>query len=233
MGFGVMEVWGMYLDQHLVLKWMHIIAMAYWLGGEWGVFNASRPIVNPALSLDERRRHMETAYRIDIIPRTGIILVLPLGLHMGYDLGVQPLGGWWLVGMWIFVAFWVALALSAFFKRGTDIGIRLTKIDEAIRYVVIPALFFTGVYSLVTGGPLTAYWYAAKVTLFSGLLVIGLILRFVMRDWVMAFRQLVSGGPNAEIEKRLTAIMAFSRKLAYLYWAGIITMAFLGTVKPF
>ena len=28
---------------YLFLKWAHIIAMAYWLGGEWGVFNASRP----------------------------------------------------------------------------------------------------------------------------------------------------------------------------------------------
>jgi len=51
---------------YLFLKWAHIIAMAYWLGGEWGVFNASRPITDTSLSLEERRRHMETAYRIDI-----------------------------------------------------------------------------------------------------------------------------------------------------------------------
>ncbi|MBB6253074.1 hypothetical protein [Nitrospirillum iridis] len=228
-----MELLGMYLDEHLLLRWLHIIAMAYWLGGEWGVFNAARNITNPSLTLAERRRHMETAYRIDILPRTGIILLLPLGLHMGHNLGTQPLGGPWLVGMWIFVAVWVGLALTAFFKRGTDLGIRLTKADEAIRYVVIPALFLTGVYSLVTGGPFSAHWYAAKATLFSGLLVIGLILRYVMRDWVIAFRKLAAEGSTPELEDRLASLMAFSRKLAYFYWAGIITMAFLGTVKPF
>ena len=25
----------------LVLRWLHIIAMVYWLGGEWGVFQTS------------------------------------------------------------------------------------------------------------------------------------------------------------------------------------------------
>ncbi|WP_200819904.1 MULTISPECIES: hypothetical protein [unclassified Azospirillum] len=228
----VMELLGMYLDEHLVLRWLHIIAMAYWLGGEWGVFNAARNIARPDLPLDERLRHMETAYRIDILARTGIILLLPLGLHMGNNLGVQPLGGPWLVGMWIFVAGWLSLTLTAFFQRGSDLGILLTKLDEAIRYFVIPALFLTGVYSLVTGGPFTAHWYAAKATLFSGLLIIGLILRFVMRDWVTDFRKLVSGGPNPAVEQKMGSAMAFSRKLAYFYWAGIITMAFLGTVKP-
>ena len=94
---------------YLFLKWAHIIAMAYWLGGEWGVFNASRPITNTKLSLEERRRHMETAYRIDILPRTGIILLLPLGLHMGAIGTYQPLDGPWVVGMWIFVAFWLSI----------------------------------------------------------------------------------------------------------------------------
>ena len=69
------------MDTYLFLKWAHILAMAYWLGGEWGVFNASRPVTDINLSLEERRRHMETAYLIDILPRTAIILLLPLGLH--------------------------------------------------------------------------------------------------------------------------------------------------------
>ena len=64
-----------------VLRWVHIICMVYWLGGEWGVFQTSFNIINRKLSMEERRRHMETAYRIDILARTGIIMLLPLGLH--------------------------------------------------------------------------------------------------------------------------------------------------------
>ncbi|MCE2843126.1 MAG: hypothetical protein LW689_10305 [Novosphingobium sp.] len=92
------------MEEVLVLRWLHIIAMVYWLGGEWGVFQTSYNVINRNLSLEERRRHMETAYRIDILARTGIITLLPLGLHMGHIYGLQPYGGSFLTGMWIFVA---------------------------------------------------------------------------------------------------------------------------------
>lgn len=220
------------MTTYIFLKWAHIIAMAYWLGGEWGVFNASRPITDTNLSLEERRRHMETAYRIDILPRTGIILLLPLGLHMGAILKAQPLDGPWIVGMWIFVGFWLSITYGAFFNRGTDKGVRLTKIDESFRYVVIPALLGFGIYSLINNVPLTQPWYAAKVTLYGVALIIGLMLRFIMRHWVMLFRQ-IAEGPNPEAEARLDRELAFGRGLAYVYWVVIGTVAWFGVAKPY
>ena len=89
------------LHELAILRWLHILAMVYWLGGEWGVFQTSYKVVNPKLSLEERGRHMETAYRIDILARTGIISLLPLGLHMGHIWGVQPYGGVFLVVVWL------------------------------------------------------------------------------------------------------------------------------------
>jgi hypothetical protein len=221
------------IASHLILKWLHIVAMVYWLGGEWGVFQTSYHVTNPKLSLDERRRHMETAYRIDILARLGIILLLPIGLHMGHNFGVQPLGGGWLVLMWILTAGWVTLALAAFAKRGTDTGIRLTRIDDRIRYVLIPVLMVCAISSLTIGKPFLADWYSAKVLIYSLTLVIGLILRFVMRHWTETFRQLAAGGPNAELEAKLTREINLSRKLAYVYWIMILTVAFIGVTKPF
>ncbi|MGI9263262.1 MAG: hypothetical protein ACR2QR_14545 [Woeseiaceae bacterium] len=220
------------MTTYLFLKWAHIIAMAYWLGGEWGVFNASRPITDMSLSLEERKRHMETAYRIDILPRTGIILLLPLGLHMGAILNVQPLQGPWIVGMWIFVAFWLSITYSAFFKRGTDLGVKLTRIDESFRYFIIPALLGFGIYSLINGAPFTQPWYAAKAALFGVALIIGLMLRFIMRHWVMLFRK-IAAGPNPEAEAQLDKELAFGRGIAYIYWVVIGTVAWFGVAKPF
>lgn len=228
---------GLGLYELPILKWLHIVAMVYWLGGEWGVFQTSYNVVNHRLALDERRRHMETAYRIDILARTGIILLLPLGLHMGHIWGLQPLGGAWLVGMWLVFAAWLALCWMAFFARETDRGIRLTKIDEAIRYVVIPLLFFSALFSLLGYGPFKAEaglkWYSAKVLVYSLLLVIGLLLRFIMREWTVLFRRLAAEGSPPAVERQLEKSIAFGRKLAYLYWIGILTVAFFGAVKPF
>ena len=38
---------------------------------------------------------------------------------------------------------------------------------------------------------------------------------------------------RSEVENRLEKSIAFGRKLAYLYWIGIGTVAFLGATKPF
>jgi hypothetical protein len=189
-----------------VLRWLHIVCMVYWLGGEWGVFNSSTYVVDRKLSMEERRRHMQTAYRIDILARSGIILLLPLGLHMGYIWGAQPLGGDWLTGMWVLALAWWGLCLAAFFYRNSDTGITLTKIDEGIRFFVIPALMLSAIGTLLGYGPFgTAegqLWYASKVLLYSFALVIGLYLRFVMREWQEKFRVLAQG-PNPKVEATL------------------------------
>lgn len=126
--------------------------------------------------MEVRQRHMETAGRIDILARTGIILLLlPLGLQMGYLWGAQPLGIDWLVLMWVLFAGWLASCLSASYLRDTDIGLRLTKIDEAIRLVIIAVLMLASVSSLLWYSPFgQAKWYSAKVFVYSLTHVIGL-----------------------------------------------------------
>ncbi len=224
----------MLITELAVLRWLHILAMVYWLGGEWGIFHVSRHVVNPRLSMEERRRHMETAYRIDILARTGIILLLPLGLHMGYLWGAQPYGRPYLWGMWVVFAGWLGLCWTAFAYRETDLGIRLTTWDDRIRYVVIPVLLVSAVLSLLGYGPFRAgvmqQWFSYKVLIYSLLLVIGLYLRFVMREWTRLFRVLAEG-PDAEVENRLAKSLRFGKRLAYLYWAGIASAAFFGSTK--
>ena len=132
-----------------VLRWLHILAMVYWLGGEWGVFNTSTHVINRKLSMEERRRHMQTAYNIDILARIGIISLLPLGLHMGHLWGVQPFGGGFLVAVWLLAIGWLTLCVSAYVYRETDRGIQLTLWDERVRFVLIPIMVITSISSLM------------------------------------------------------------------------------------
>jgi hypothetical protein len=218
-----------------ILRWLHIVAMVYWLGGEWGVFQTSYKVVNPALPLDERMRHMDTAYRIDILARTGIISLLPLGLHMGYLWGVQPLGGMWLVAMWVLWAVWMAITWGAFAKRGTKWFKPLSNIEDWTRYILIPTLIIVSAWSLWGNGPLEAgdgqKWYAAKLLTFGLALIIGVILRLIMHEWQKMF-PILAEGPNPEIETKLRGSITLGRSVAYLYWILILTTAFLGAVKP-
>ena len=219
-----------------ILRWLHIIAMVYWLGGEWGVFQTSYKVVNPALSYDERMRHMDTAYKIDILARTGIISLLPLGMHMGYLHGVQPWGGTFLVVMWIAYAAWLAVTYGAFFKRGTALGAKLRMIEDWSRYILIPTLIISGLSSLTGHGPFAAgegeKWFAAKILTFGSLLIIGVILRLIMHQWDTQFK-ILAVGPDEKAEKTLEKSIAVGHRVAYIYWIGIMATAFFGAVKPF
>lgn len=227
-----------FLAQHelAILRWLHIIAMVYWLGGEWGVFQTSYKVVNPALPLEERRRHMDTAYRIDILARTGIITLLPLGLHMGHLWGVQPLGGGWLVAMWIVWVVWMAITWGAFAWRGTPRGNFLSNIEDWTRYILIPLLIISSISSLLGYGPFEAgpgqRWYAAKILTYGSMLIIGVILRLIMHEWRSMF-PVLAAGPNPAVEAKLKRSINLGRSVAYLYWIGIMTTAFFGAVKPF
>ena len=217
-----------------ILKWLHIISMVYWLGGEGGIFNTSSHVVNRNLSMDERMRHMNTAYLIDLPARTGIILLMPIGLHMGHHWGVQPFGGHYLTAMWLFVLAWLGICWAAFYYRETDRGIFLTMLDEKVRYLLIPLMLGSSISSLLGYGPFEAgemqKWFSIKLGIFALLLVIGLILRFIMREWTTLFR-ILAEGPNTEAENRLEKSLSLGRTLAYFYWIGIATVAFFGVTK--
>jgi hypothetical protein len=98
--------------------------------------------------------------------------------------------------------------------------------------VIIPLLIGFAIYSLITGWPFTASWYAAKVLIYALLLIIGLLLRFIMKEWVILFRILDNEGSNKEVENKLSRSLAFGRLLAYFYWIGIATVAWFGVFKP-
>ena len=219
-----------------ILRWLHIVAMVYWLGGEWGVFQTSYKVVDPRLSMDERRRHMDTAYKIDILARTGIISLLPLGLHMGYLWGVQPLGGAWLWGMWIVWAGWMWLTFAAFGARGTPRFKPLSDAEDWTRYLLIPTLLVVSGASLLGHGPLSAEdgqrWYSAKMLTYGLALIIGVWLRITMHEWQKLF-PLLAAGPNPAIEAMMAATMRIARGSAYVYWVLILSTAFFGAVKPF
>ena len=59
--------------------------------------------------------------------------------------------------------------------------------------------------------------------------MIGLKLRFVMREWTDMFRILAEGA-NAAVETKLKSL-AFAKRLAYFYWVLIASVGFFGATK--
>ena len=100
--------------------------------------------------------------------------------------------------------------------------------------MLIPALLLCSLASLAGYGPFNVgpgqYWFSIKILLYSGTLMIGLKLRFIMREWTAMFRVLAEG-PNSEVESRLEHSLVVGKRLAYVYWVTIATVAFFGATK--
>jgi hypothetical protein len=180
---------------------------------------------------------METAYRIDILARTGIVLLFPLGLHMGQIYGFVPAldgGGLW--AMWLFFAVWLGMTWTAFLKRETDLGIKVTMLEEKLRYPLIAGIVIVSIMAIGGSGPIKvgegSLWYPAKMILYAFALCIGLFLRLIMRRWTARFRIIAMGQNQAE-EAALAREIGWARIAAYIYWITISGVCFLGATKPF
>ena len=184
-----------------------------------------------------RSTSASATWKPPILARTGIVLLLPLRLHMGKIYGFVPLldgmGVWW---MWLFFAVWLVMTWTAFIKRETDIGIAVTRTEEWLRYPLIAALLIVSFLALGGSGPIETnvgnYWYPAKMALYAFALCIGLFLRIVMRRWTSRFR-ILAAGPDPVQEAALQTEIALARYCAYIYWITIASVCFLGAVKPF
>jgi hypothetical protein len=209
-----------------------VILFAYWLGADWGVYVNSRYVADSHLSLDERRRFLEAAFRIDLMPRMAFTMLLPVGLQLAAFYGNWPIGGPFMLAVWVGALAWFAVNLLGYLRRGTPRGERLRNVDQAIRWVLAPTLIGVGLWSVIAGQPLAPVFVAWKVIVFGCMIVVGLVLRSIMRHWVTGFRRLAQEGPTPDVNAIFDRSLARAKWIAYGMWSLSGVMAILGVLRP-
>lgn len=223
----------MSIDPHTLLLYGHLVLFVYWLGPDWGVYVTTHYICKAGLSIEERRRFLAAMLRIDLVPRSCLILLFPVGLTLADGLGLSPVTGIWLVPVWLFFLAWLVLSWAVYLNKGPENGMTFRKIDNGMRWVIAPILVLTGAVSLVFDMGFGSSWLGLKVMLFGVLLFIGLWLRSFVGDLVLGFQRLGAEGSTPEVEAIFTGMLKRSRPVAYLFWGMSLTLAFLGLAKPF
>ena len=95
------------MNEYLLLKFAHILAFVYWLGGDLGTFLASREVINRDHSPQARHVALKIMLACDMGPKLAMPLILPLGVHLA------ALGGWMTVPTAALIAIWLlSLILS-------------------------------------------------------------------------------------------------------------------------
>lgn len=219
-------------DIYLPLVVAHVLLFAYWLGADWGVYVTSRYVADQALSLEERRRFLQAAFRIDLLPRISFTLLLPIGVQIADFYGAWPFGPAFVPAVWLFALAWLGLNVAGYLRAGTPLGDRFRGWDQFIRLVLAPTLIVLGLWSAVTSHPVAPLFIALKVMVFGVMIVVGLILRTIMKSWAVGFRRLATEGPGEAIDAIFRRSLVRARFIAYFMWSLSAVMATLGIVKP-
>ena len=210
----------------------HVLLFAYWLGADWGVYVNSRYVADASLSLAERRRFLQASFRIDLMPRIAFPLLLAVGLQIAAFYGLWPVVGPFMFAVWAAACGWLALNVAGYVRQGTPHGDRLRTIDQYVRMMLAPLLIGVGAWSAVAGQPIAMRFVALKVLVFGCMIVVGLVLRAIMRNWALGFRRLATEGPSTEVDEIFQRSLAKARYVAFGMWSLSALMAILGVARP-
>ncbi len=214
------------MSSYLLLKYAHLIAFVYWLGGDLGTFIASRQVVNDRLSREARQTALKIMLACDLGPKLAMPLILPLGLHLASMTGVLPVTGMLVVIGWLVGAYWSTVVLILYLNEGKPFTARLSRFDLYFRIAVVISLL--GWAGLLITSESGAGWARIKVVLFALMVCCGIAIRIHLKPFVPAFMQMVSGTGGTEADATMARSIARCRPWVWLIWAGLFTNAALG-----
>lgn len=217
-----------------LLVFAHTLLFVYWLGGDLGVYLSAEFVANRELPIDERMRFIQVLMQCDMGPRTALIGLIPLGFQMAYMLRASPIGGLWLIAIWVVCLVWLAANWWMFFNDQAPLTATLRQVDMYVRYVVIASMGGLGLWSLVQEAPIYFNWLAAKIFLFAIAVSLGVYLRGEIKNWIIGFAMVRAGGEEANKGNDIIAdALGRSKVAALILWTTVAVIAFLGKVKPF
>jgi hypothetical protein len=211
----------------------HVLLFVYWLGGDIGVFYSSRYVADPSLSVEARTTALRIMAWIDEIPRICLVMILPVGVMLGYEAGWLRSSPVEITTTWIVCIAWLAMVFAIHHYRGTAIGNLLRRIDMGFRVLVILALGGIAVVSLAGGAPIEHPWLAGKLLAFALCVACGLAIRLVAAPFGEGFARLATEGSSPEIEDQIGRSLARARPFVIAIWILLVVAAYLGLAKPY
>ena len=220
------------MNGYSLLVFLHVLLFVYWLGADIGVFIAARSVTNERLPVPGRAVAAKILFTIDMAPRTAHVMMLPVGFSLAAGMGISPVGGIWLVLIWVAGSAWLGLTWFIRLKTGAP-SVRIAeRFDVWFRAALVAVLVVTGLVSLITGAPFAENWLALKIGLFGVIVASGAGIRLTLKPFGPAFARLVSDGPSPEVNEALRSAMRRSYPFVFTIWTLVALLAFLGIAKP-
>ena len=157
------------MSEYLVIKFLHLVGFAYWLGGDLGVFHSSYYVADPNRSPEVRVAAAKILFWLDQVPRICMTMMLPLGLHLAWTMGILPLTMTTMTIIWLACFGWLGMVVYLHAAAPSSGKTLLTKFDFWFRLLLSLSLLVVGLGSFATSAIEMPYWVAAKLAIFGAL----------------------------------------------------------------
>ena len=216
------------MEPLLLLKYLHIVAFVYWLGGDLGTFLASRYVVRRDVGIEARRVALQIMMACDQGPRLAMPVTFVVGYQMAAMLGLLASPVWLNVVVWAVGLAWLANVLILHRYEGRPFAARLAAVDFRFRLIVIALLIVAAGYGLLGGEFLADARIGWKILLFAALMGCGVMIRLHLRPFVPAFASLVANGPDDAHNDAVEESVRRCRPYVAGIWLGLFVSAALG-----
>ena len=212
-------------------RYIHVLLFVYWLGADLGVYYAAKYVARADLNLDERMRFLDLTLLLDMGPRTGLVLLFPVGFQLWAMSPLVGVSNFVVLAVWAAFITWLSLVWITHWQKKTTLGDTLRRLDLGIRYFVIAVMVGLGLTSLIWQEPFGNDWLSWKVLLYGCVIATGVYLRSIISAWGVGFQMLRNG--DADHGNALIKTAAVRGEWgAYLLWGLVALIAFLGVTKP-
>ena len=216
------------MNELLFLKFAHVIAFVYWLGGDLGTFLASKHVINRELDTSSRQTALKIMLACDQGPKMSMPLILPLGIQIAVLMGLLNLPTWALIVMWIVACYWLANVLILYFNEGKPFTILLSKIDLYFRIIVVAILVLFAASELLNQKMIYANWVSYKILVFAALVCCGIFIRINLKPFIPAFIAMMQNGATPASDAAMENSVKRCRPFVWTIWLGLFVNAAIG-----
>lgn len=213
---------------YLFLKYAHIIAFVYWLGGDLGTFLASNYVVNRDIGTESRGVALKIMLACDQGPKLAMPLIVTLGLQMAYMTGLLAVPAGVMIAAWLVSIYWFSVVMILHLNEGKAFTSIVSKIDFYFRIAVVVILLLWAIAGLMDNSLIRADWVAYKMIVFAGLVTCGIFIRINLKPFIPAFVSLMKDGASDELNDTLMASLMRCRPYVWCIWGGLFLNAAIG-----
>ncbi len=214
------------MDRSEWLLIAHVVVFAAWFGTDLATFTLSRRVVSSSTAPASRAAIAGAMMSVEIFARLCLPLAFGTGVLTAEERGWIDWG--WVAGVIGVVAPLWSVAVWLI-HRGSTV---LARVDLWWRSLVAVGVWVAAISSLASDDPIGVRWLAVKLVCFAVVITSGIVIRFVLRPFSVAFGQILAEGSTPEREAIVAGSIRRAQPFVVVIWASLLVAAAMGVAQP-